>query len=152
MEHLDPSKLSVSFLPGAHPRGPIIPRAYTLTHSDTTGDLFLAIGPTYHSSQILGWYTRLMRDEVLACWQEEEGFSLHVHCHVSGGLVFGGSRWREAIFRKHLPMVLEAFRYGDRDLVDEIPHLGLAPVLVFFHAREKQLNRTEEMGMFDDYR
>jgi hypothetical protein len=93
-----------------------------------------------------------MRDEVLAQWHGGESFSLHVHCHVSGGLVFGISRWRDAIFRKHLPMVIEAFRYGDRDLVDEYPQLGLAPVLVYFHARERNLDRTEEIGVFDDYR
>jgi magnesium dechelatase len=151
MGQLDPSKLSVSFLTGATPRGPITPRAYTLTHSDATGNLFLTIGPEYHTGQISGWYTRLMRDEVLARWQKEKGYSLHVHCHVSGGLVFGTSRWRAAIFRRHLPMVIEAFRYGDRDLVEEFPQLGLAQILVYFHARERKLNLTEGLGVFNDY-
>jgi hypothetical protein len=152
MEHLNSTKLSVRLLDGSRPRGPITPRAYTLTHSDLTGDLFLTIGPAYHYSQISGWYTRLMRDEVLAQWLEEEGFSLHVHCHISGGLVFGSSRWREMIFRSHLQMVIEAFRYGDRYLVDEYPQLKLAPVLVQFHARDRKFNRTETFGVFDDYR
>ena len=39
-------------------------------------------------AQISGWYTRLMRDEVLAEWlEDEDGPALHVYCHVSGGLV-----------------------------------------------------------------
>lgn len=40
-----------------------MPRAYTLTHSDRTGDLFLSIGPKHDEAQVAGLYTRLMRDE-----------------------------------------------------------------------------------------
>jgi hypothetical protein len=47
-------------------------RCYTLTHSDTTGELFLTIGPDFDRAQISGLYTRLMRDEVLAEWREDE--------------------------------------------------------------------------------
>ena len=69
---LRPEKLHVRFLPGAAPEGPITPRCYTLTHSDATGDLFLTIGPQYDREQVSGWHTRLMRDEVLAEWIDEE--------------------------------------------------------------------------------
>ena len=63
-----------------------LPRRYTLTHSDVTGDLFLTIAKDYDRDQINGWYTRLMHDEVLAEWLQEGGeYSLHLYCHVSGG-------------------------------------------------------------------
>lgn len=152
MAHLDPNKLHVSFIDGIRADGPISPRAYTLTHSDVTGDLFLTIGPSYNRRQISGWYTRLMRDEVLAQWKDNGELTLHVHCHISGGLVFGFSRWRDSIFQYHLPMVLEAFRYGDRQLVDEHPHLAKAPITVHFHAWQKKLNRSEIWGVFNDFR
>ena len=102
--------LHVTFASGATANGPLTPRRYTLTHSDATGDLFLTIGTEYDRVQIAGWYTRLMRDEVLAEWQAGEPPVLHVHCHVSGGLVFGTAGWRASIFRQHMPMVLQAFR------------------------------------------
>jgi hypothetical protein len=74
MSRLDPRKLHVQFAPGVMPQGPLAPRRYTLTHSDSTGDLFLTVAPEVDRKQIAGWYTRLMRDEVLAEWQEgEEG-------------------------------------------------------------------------------
>lgn len=152
MAHLDPGKLHVSFLDGIRADAPVIPRAYTLTHSDMSGDLFLSIGTDYNRKQISGMYTRFMRDEVLARWKENNGLILHVHCHVSGGLVFGFARWRDSIFRYHLPMVLEAFRYGDRQLVDKHPQLSTAPIKVHFHAWQKKLNRCEAWGKFDDYR
>jgi hypothetical protein len=150
MEHLNPEKLHVNFIDGANVDGPITPRAYTLTHSDSTGDLFLSIGPHYNLPQISGLYTRLMRDEVLAEWEANEQITLHIHCHVSGGLVIGTSKWRESIFRYHLPMVLEAFWYGDKRLIDTYPQIAKATIIVHFHAREKKLNQLEAWGVFDD--
>lgn len=70
MGRLRPEKLHVTFAPGTQIEGPTVPRCCTLTHSDMTGDLFLTIGSTYDEQQISGLYTRLMRDEVLAEWQE----------------------------------------------------------------------------------
>jgi hypothetical protein len=66
MTRLIPEKLHVKFLPGITPESLVTHRYYTLTHSDTTGDLFLSIGPSYDIKQISKLYTRLMRDEVLA--------------------------------------------------------------------------------------
>jgi hypothetical protein len=152
MNHLNPDKLHVDFMDGANPDGPNTPRTYTLTHSDMTGDLFLTISQRYKFSQISGFYTRLMRDEVLAKWDVNEEVSLHVHCHVSGGLVFGLSKWRDEIFRYHLPMVLEAFWYGDRILMSLYPELAGGQVIVHFHAREKKFNKVEAWGVLDDFK
>ena len=130
-----------------------MPRRYTLTHSDATGDLFLTIGADYDEEQISGVYTRLMRDEVLAEWHEEAGMpALHVHCHVSGGIILGGAGWRYRIFQHELPLVLEAFRYGDRDLFDARPELDQAPIQIHFHAVQKQYNKVEDWGVPADYR
>jgi len=146
-------KLHVRFLPGTTPEGPVAPRCYTLTHSDATGDLFLTIGPQYDREQISGWYTRLMRDEVLAEWgDEEDGPVLHVHCHVSGGLVLGSAGWRYAIFLRELPLVLESFYCGDRRLFEMYPMLGTATILVYFHAAQSRYDRVESWGVLSDYR
>jgi hypothetical protein len=153
MSRLRPDKLHVRFAAGVTPDEPIIPRRYTLTHSDATGDLYLTIGPDYDRQQISGWYTRLMRDEVLAEWrQEKDGPSLHVHCHVSGGLALGLARWRYVIFRKELPLVLEAFRFGDRQLFEADPTLDGASIWVHFHAAQPRYNRIEPWGVPADYR
>jgi len=148
---LDPDKLHVTFVPGTCPQGPAVPRACTLTHSDSTGDLFLTIAPTVDLRQISGWYTRLLRDEVLAEWQMEEEHRLEVHCHVSGGLVVGSARWRYEIFCRHLGMVLEAFRYGDRALLLSNPALDEADVWVRFHSTRRRYDILENWGRFGDY-
>jgi hypothetical protein len=83
-------------------------RKYTLTHNDITGSLCLTIGADYNQQQISGFYTRLLRDEVIAEWVAvgASGYALHVYCHVSGE-----ERWlappllRNYIFRREMPLV-----------------------------------------------
>lgn len=152
MSKFNPDKLAVKFIHQATPEGPLYPRYYTLTHSDATGDLYLTIGTEIDRQQVSGLYTRLMRDEVLANWEPLEGGPvLNVHCHVSGGLVFGSASWRYSIFRRHLRMVLEAFRYGDDMLFLSYPELDQAPIQVRFYARQPRYNRTEHWGVFEAY-
>jgi hypothetical protein len=156
LKRLRPQKLHVSFANDANAEGPIHPRCYTMTHSDRTGDLYLTIGPAHDLEQIAGWYTRFMRDEMLAEWRTgQDGPALHVHCHVCGGLAFGTARLRDRIFRRVLPLVLEALRYGDRALYDAHPELDQAPIRVHFHARlarwRTRYDRVESWGIPADY-
>jgi len=130
-----------------------LPRCYTLTHSDRTGDLYLTISSDFDRKQISGLYTRLMRDEVLAEWKKEQDvLSLHVHCHVSGGFVFGTASLRESIFRRELGLVLEAIRYGDRELFKNNPILDQSQILVHFKMSKKENCKIEPLGFFGDYR
>ena len=66
MSRLNPDRLHTRFAADATPIGPASPRRYTLTHSDSTGDLFLSVATDYDRKQMGSWYTRVMRDEVLA--------------------------------------------------------------------------------------
>lgn len=47
MPRLNPKKLHVTFKNGTKPDVPLIPRCYTLTHSDFTGMLYLAIAADF---------------------------------------------------------------------------------------------------------
>lgn len=153
MSRLNPEKLHVNYLLGLKPEALIIPRRYTLTHSDITGELFLTIGPDYNFGQISGLYTRFMRDEVLAEWKDDQdGLSVHVYCHVSGGFIFGRAGWREAIFRSEMPLVLEAIRYGDRRLFTANAKLDHVPIWVHFQASKTRYNKIEQWGVPADYK
>ncbi|KAE8678003.1 Protein STAY-GREEN [Hibiscus syriacus] len=115
------SKLKVLFLGVDEKKHPgKLPRAYTLTHSDITAKLTLAISQTINNSQLQGWANRIYRDEVVAEWKKVKGkMSLHVHCHISGGhfLLDLCARLRYFIFCKELPVVLKAFVHGDGNLL-----------------------------------
>ena len=152
MQRLNLKKLHVTYLAGATPDELIVPRRYTLTHSDITGNLFLSIGSEYDTTQTSKLYTRLMRDEVLAELVNNEGsFELRVHCHISGGLIVGSAGWRYNIFRSELPLVLEAIRYGDKTLFEKNPELDHIPVYIYFHSGRKQYNIVENWGTLADF-
>jgi hypothetical protein len=145
-------KLHIAFSAKAGPGSFQLPRRYTLTHSDITGELFLTIGGDYDRRQISGWYTRLMRDEVLAEWlKDNNGFALHVYCHVSGGLVFGSAGWRFAIFHQHLPLVIQAVHEGDREIIETHPGLAESEVIVHFHASQARYKKIETWGPISGY-
>jgi hypothetical protein len=152
LRRLNPSKLHVTLGDNVTEDHPVNSRSYTLTHSDTTGQLFLTIDTTYNKKQISGWYTRLMRDEVLAEWKREMvGPILHVYCHISGGLVLGNAGWRYAIFKRELPLVLEAFRYGDRMLYLSYPELDNAVIKVHFSSHHQRHRKVQNWGSPKDY-
>ncbi|KAH9329505.1 hypothetical protein KI387_001613 [Taxus chinensis] len=144
------SKLKVLFLGTHEENHPAhLPRTYTLTHSDITAKITLAISQTINKAQLQGWYHRLQRDEVLAQWKKSQGkMSLHVHCHISGGhwLLDAIAKLRFYIFRKELPVVLEAFKHGDKALFEKHPELEDALVWVYFHSNVKQFKRVECWG------
>uniref|UniRef100_A0A7N0THW4 Staygreen protein domain-containing protein n=1 Tax=Kalanchoe fedtschenkoi TaxID=63787 RepID=A0A7N0THW4_KALFE len=149
------SKLKVMFLGVDEKKHPAsIPRTYTLTHSDITSHLTLAISQTINSSQLQGWYNKLQRDEVVAEWKKVKGeMCLHVHCHVSGGthlLHHLCANLRYFIFSKELPLVLKAFVHGDGNLLSRYPELKEASVWVYFHSSSPELNKVECWGPLKD--
>lgn len=147
MERLNPEKLYVKYRSGATTTEPVIGRKYTLTHSDTTGDLFLTIGLAYAYDEINN-----MRDEVLAEWQIYEGEPLlYVYVYVGE---FGPevTAIRDTIFRRELPLALEALRYGDSEFFMENPQLDNAPVWIYFDSPNPDYNKFEYWGTPNDYK
>jgi hypothetical protein len=153
MKRLNPEKLHITFLSGTTQEILILPRRYTLTHSDMTGELFMTIGHDYHKTQISKLYTRLMRDEVLAeLIKNGDHLEFRVYCHVSGGIIIGTAEWRNSIFHSELPLVLEAFRYCDRTLYETDPNLDRTPVSIYFHSPNSRYNQVETWGVIADYK
>jgi hypothetical protein len=153
MERLNPEKLHITYLTGTTPENLVLPRLYTLTHSDRTGELFLTIGGQYDKQQISKLYTRLMRDEVLAeLANDGDKLVFKVYCHISGGFIIGTAKWRYNIFHSELPLVLEAIRYGDRTLFEKNLQLDNTPVLIHFQSSNNRFNKDENWGVMADYR
>jgi len=153
MSELNEDKLNITCRDSLIPGKAFIPRRYTLTHSDSTGDLFLTIDCEYDDEQISGLYTRFMRDEVLAEWIEnEERYELHIYVHVSGGFVFGWAKLRYKIFKHHMPLVLKAIRKGDKELFELFPSLDQSQIYIHFLSNRNKYNKIEEFGILKDYK
>jgi len=146
MSRLDPEKLTVEYR-GVTPKEPIIPRRYTLTHSDITAELFLTIGLNYAYDKI-----NEMRDEVIGEWIKiEEEYFFNVFLYIDGQFGTIQSGIRNAIFRRELPLALEAIRYGDKYFFSAHPELDNAPIIVYFNSTTPYFNRIENWGNFSDY-
>lgn len=148
MSRLKPEKLSVEFRKGVTTTEPIIPRRYTLTHSDVTADLFLTIGLIYAYDKV-----NATRDEVLGEWMNaQNGYFFYVRLYVDNGEYSPEvTSTRNYIFRRELPLALEAIRYGDKDFFGAHPELNYAPIIVYFSSADSQYNKIENWGTFLDY-
>ncbi|MFP4169419.1 MAG: staygreen family protein [Methanomassiliicoccales archaeon] len=151
MARLDPLKLHTR-REGVEEGEPLEGRRYTLTHSDMTGELFLTVARDFDRSRMTGLRWRLMRDEVIGEWRVDDLPELHLYLHVSGGLVLGSASMRDRIFRKELPLVLEAIRLGDDPLFLSRAELGNSRVKVHFRSSRKDYDRVEDWGRMDDHR
>lgn len=150
MNRLNPEKLSVEFRDNVTPINPIIPRKYTLTHSDETAELFLTIGKNYAYDKI-----SKMRDEVLGKWiynNNNNKYIYYAYVYVNGKFDPNMSYIRNMIFIRELPLALEAIRYGDSKFFKAHPRLDYAPIYIRFDSEIPYLNRIEYWGTFSNYK
>lgn len=126
-----------------------IPRRYTLTHSDDTGELFLTIGNDYAWAKI----NTKMRDEVLGEWcRVGDALYFNVYLYVDQGEYDEQTATkRNDVFRRELPLALTAIRYGDRALFNQYPYLDHVMLVVHFMSSYPQLARQENWGTFSNY-
>lgn len=147
MERLDPEKLYVEFRPGVTTTEPILGRKYTLTHSDITAELFLTIGLQFAYDKITS-----MRDEVLAEWRiSNSGLFLYVYVYV-GNFGPAMNAIRNAIFRRELPLALEAIVYGDNEFFVVHPQLNYDPIWIYFDSTDPTYRQFEYWGTPMDYK
>jgi hypothetical protein len=84
---MDDSRLLITLAEDASPDGTLVPRRYTLTHSDRTGHQFVTVGAHCDASALHALQVRLERDEVLGEWVDDEaGPRLDIHMAAQGGL------------------------------------------------------------------
>lgn len=148
LEKLNPEKLHVNFGMWISETKPIIPRKYTLTHSDTTGELFLTIDAEYDYDKITD-----MRDEVLAEWSVvDKEYALKVNVMLDKEKNPVMTAVRNSIFTKELPLALQALRYGDKGFFKENSSLDKAPIYIRFNSVYPVFNRLELWGTPSDYK
>lgn len=146
MSIFNPDQLYVEFRDGVTPTDPINHRRYTLTHSDITADLFLTIGLKYARDKI-----NFMRDEVLGKWAKLGGcyvYNVYMDLDVDGQFTQTVAEKRNDIFRRELPLAIQAIKYGDCRLFHSYPSLNNSSIIVHFQSVYPSLNKVENWGTF----
>lgn len=149
MNMLDPKKLFVQYRPNVNPVDPKSPRKYTLTHSDTTAQLFLVIAPEFAYDT-----TNEMRDEVFAEWRTFNGEKI-----LYGKVLVADentpralAKTRNEIFLRELPRALEAIRYGDRYFFRAHPEYKEFPVYIQFESVYPEYRQLKSFGPISKFR
>jgi hypothetical protein len=146
MSRLNPEKLYVEFVCVTSTE-PIIPRRYTLTHSDITADLYLTIGLDFAYDKL-----NFMRDEVFGEWLPNDANYVYcVYLYINSNFMPALTAIRDTVFRKELQLALEAIRYGDNEFFNEYPELDYVPIIVYFQSTDPMFNTVENCGTFSDY-
>lgn len=148
MSDFNKEKLNVVFAADVDKHGPIIPRRYTLTHSDETGELFLSIGKYYDYSKV-----NESRDEVLGCWNCDENNLYYLRLEVLLDACDGEEKLaiRNKVFRNELPMAIKAIIYGDREFLLACEELYESKVIIKFKSSNKSYSAVEQWGYVKDY-
>ena len=145
MASFDKERLNVTIMPPASTVQPVEGRKYTLTHSDGTGQLFLAVGYDYDYAAI----NKQMRDEVLAKWKSDCQYP-----YILAGKVYidNGehsekiSKSRFDIFSREMNVALKGMFYGDWPFLNHYPFLLNAPIYIRLKSKYPQFNQTLYFG------
>ncbi len=148
MKEFNPRNVFVQYRDIMKPQEPVMSRKYTLTHSDTTAELFVFVAKNYAEDKI----TKL-RDEVRIAWeQNEKGIALIGSVIVDGKGVIGDAFIRNKIFYNEMPTALKALRRADRFLFEKHPYLDNAPVLIHFISNNPAYDKTYNFGVIGNYK
>ncbi len=148
MKELNPNKVFVQYRDIMNPYEPVMGRKYTITHSDTTAELFVFVSENYAEDQI----TR-MRDEVrLAFEQTKNGLALIGSVIVDEKGVIGNPYIRNKIFYNEMPTALQALRQADRFLFGRYPSLDNTPVYIDFISSNPAYDKTYDFGVIGSYK
>jgi hypothetical protein len=148
VRELNPQKIFVQYRDIMKPYAPVMGRKYTITHSDTTAELFVFVAENYAEDQI----TR-MRDEVRVAWEKNtNGLALIGSVLVDGEGVIGNAYIRNSIFYNEMPTALQALRKADRFLFDNEPNLDNSPIYIYFISSNPAYNKIYDFGVIGNYK
>lgn len=148
MREVNPLKVFVQYRDIMKPYDPVIGRKYTITHSDTTAELFVFVARNYAEDQITA-----MRDEVRVAWEQyQNGFALIGSVIVSDNDVVGNAYIRNGIFYKEMPTALQALRQADRFLFDKEPWLDNTPIFIHFISSNPAYDKIYDFGDIGNYK
>lgn len=148
MKEFNNQKVFVQYRDSMKPYEPVGCRKYTITHSDTTAELFVFVAESYADDQI----TR-MRDEVRVAWEQyKNGLVLIGSVLIDGEGIVGNAHIRNNVFYNEMPTALQALRQADRFLFDKRPALDKTPVLIHFISSNPAYDKTYDFGVIGIYK
>lgn len=148
VRELNSQKVFVQYRDRMRPYGPVMNRKYTITHLDTTAELFVFVAKNYAEDQI----TSLL-DEVKVAWEQyEKGLALIGSVIVDRNGIIGNAYARNNIFYNEMSTALQALRKADRFLFDKEPNLDNTPVFIHYISSDPEYDKVYDYGIIGLYK
>lgn len=126
---------------------PLQNRTYTMTHSDETGDLFVTIGLLYATDM-----TNELQDQVyLRFTPFEDKWILSGEVLIDSEEFEGNNQVRYDIFKREMPLALQAIYTADKPFFDTYPELKETPVLIRFKSTDPKYDKLYDYGPISNY-
>lgn len=138
----------IEFREPATALSPLTDRKYTMTHSDETGDLSVVIGTDYAEDKI-----NSLRDEVRLEWTVVKDTPvLYGEVLVDGDTISAGNaQARDSIFKREMPLALQAIYHADQQFFMANPELNETPVFIHFSSTQSSFNKLYNWGVIGEY-
>ncbi len=147
MNNIKRSDIFVQYRNKIKPYNPIVPRHYTITHSDETSWLFVFIGDNYANDKI-----NKSRDEVRLKWENKKRRPTLTGWVLLDNDKIKNTKIRDEIFKREMPKALQAFVHADRFLLNKYPRLYNANIYIHFKSKNEKYNKTYNFGKVRDYK
>lgn len=141
------NQVFVEYRDDVTPTSPLEERTYTMTHSDTTGDLYVTIGLNYAKDKV-----NEIQDQVYLSWVPlKDSYFLYGEVVVDDPMGQGNTSKRNDIFKREMPLALKAIYTADLPLFEDSPALKETPVLIKFQSSSPEYNKLYNYGKIGDY-
>lgn len=127
---------------------PLSDRKYMMTHSDETADLFVTIWTQYAEDKV-----GPLRDEVRLEWTILKDMPvLYGEVLIDGeGISPDNAELRDNIFKREMPLALQAIYHADQQLFTTNPELKNTPVFIRFLSTQANYNKLYNFGTIGEY-
>lgn len=138
----------IEFRDPVTPLMPLRDRKYTMTHSDETGDIFVTVGTMFAEDKV-----GPTRDEVRLEWSTLKDMPiLYGEVLIDGeGISLDKAEVRNNIFKREMPLALQAIYHADEQLFNANPELKNTPVLIHFISSQASYNKLYRFGTIGEY-
>jgi len=120
-----------------------LPRKYTNTHNDETGEIYISVGHQYNQILLDSEEARVVQSQVVGKWVKVD-CEYQIHFTVLVSTEQNPNAYiRNFIFCEELGVVLEGFAFAETALLRLHPKLARAKIFVHFKSIDPAYDRVE---------
>jgi len=140
---LDPLLLPITYESSSIITDFDLPRKYTSTHNDDTGEIYISIGHEYNTTLLSSVEARIRESQVIGEWiKKNDQYEIHLKVQVSTK-INPNAVIRNEYICKELGLVLEGIAFAETALLKLHSYLMNAKIYIHFRSLDPVYDRVE---------